>query len=381
MSDIIETIERFSLDIIGTVIPGFALLFGVNYFTGNIILSSMTCVTPQIEHSWVIVVVFSYILGHAITSFGFQVLLKPYNYLGDKYKNIKFFNFILTDKTVYEKMSKDKAFIALKNEILKTAPSLGGENNYRTWRNIAMGIVQDQSSIIYRYTFISIFNLGMSCVALIISFIGLVNCIIKGMTLYNTFDYYAYVGIYCLFISSILFIERYYRFNDITLKIPISMALAKLQLSYSNKISSAHDFAMAHAPNKPISVYLAGGFQSGWQDTIKKEIPDLNYLDPRSHGLEDKKSYTSWDLEAIHKSDCVFAYLESTNPGGYALALEIGYAKAKNKHIIFINEKPKTNPETSRYYDMIVETSNSYCETFEEGIKHLKKFKKLYGEN
>ena len=77
---------------------------------------------------------------------------------------------------------------------------------------------------------------------------------------------------------------------------------------------------------RPLRVYLAGGFQSGWQDTVMQAVPSLDYLDPRSHGLKSKTEYTAWDLEAVRRSDCVFAYLEATNPGGYALALEVGFA-------------------------------------------------------
>ena len=80
-----------------------------------------------------------------------------------------------------------------------------------------------------------------------------------------------------------------------------------------------------------VSVYLAGGFHSGWQDIVKSAAAELKYFDPREHGLEDPKDYTVADLEGIGSSDWLFAYLENSNPAGYALALEIGYAKALTK--------------------------------------------------
>ena len=68
--------------------------------------------------------------------------------------------------------------------------------------------------------------------------------------------------------------------------------------------------------DRPITVYLAGGFHSGWQDRLKEGVQQFIYLDPRTHALKDNVQYTLWDTEAIRHSDLIFAYLESTNPAG-----------------------------------------------------------------
>jgi len=81
-------------------------------------------------------------------------------------------------------------------------------------------------------------------------------------------------------------------------------------------------------------VYLAGGFHSGWQDKVKAQFSNLIFFDPREHKLEAPEQYTAWDLDAIRRSNWVFAYLEKSNPGGYALALELGFGKALGKNII-----------------------------------------------
>ena len=74
-------------------------------------------------------------------------------------------------------------------------------------------------------------------------------------------------------------------------------------------------------------IYLAGGFRSGWQAGVIKQLPGYIFLDPSQHNIKDPKEYTIWDLEAIRQCDIVLANMEPTNPGGYSLALEIGFGE------------------------------------------------------
>ena len=129
----------------------------------------------------------------------------------------------------------------------------------------------------------------------------------------------------------------------------------------------------AHSGDR-LKVYLAGGFQSGWQDKVMRAVPSLYYFDPRSHGLKSKAEYTAWDLEAIRRSDCIFAYLEPTNPGGYALALEIGFAKALGKFVVLIDEKSVGDDQAARYLEMLTETSEVSFKSLQEGIDFLEKY-------
>lgn len=108
-----------------------------------------------------------------------------------------------------------------------------------------------------------------------------------------------------------------------------------------------------------------------------RAVPSLDYFDPRSHGLKSKSEYTAWDLEAVRRSDCVFAYLEATNPGGYALALEIGFAKALGKFVILVDEKSSADVQAARYLEMLKETSEVPFTVLQEGIEFLKQYTKL----
>lgn len=116
-------------------------------------------------------------------------------------------------------------------------------------------------------------------------------------------------------------------------------------------------------------VYLAGGFKSRWQDLVQKKAASFEFIDPSLHNIENPSDYTDWDLRAIDQSDIIFAYMEDTNPGGYALALEVGYAKANNKKIIFVADE--NMGKRLRYFDMVKAVSDQYYASLEDGIDGL----------
>src|SRR5262245_9766764 len=89
------------------------------------------------------------------------------------------------------------------------------------------------------------------------------------------------------------------------------------------------------------AVYLAGGFRTKWRDRVRR-LEGFIFLDPSQHHLREPRNYTAWDLDAIRRADVVLAYLEKENPGGYALALEVGYAKALNKRVLFVEDPGDT---------------------------------------
>jgi hypothetical protein len=86
------------------------------------------------------------------------------------------------------------------------------------------------------------------------------------------------------------------------------------------------------------SIYLSGGFHSGWQDILIGRYPQYKFFDPRKHGYTDEKDYTRWDINHIEKSSLVFAYAERNNPSLFGLSFEIGYASAIGKPILLIDE-------------------------------------------
>jgi nucleoside 2-deoxyribosyltransferase len=117
-------------------------------------------------------------------------------------------------------------------------------------------------------------------------------------------------------------------------------------------------------------IYLAGGFKSRWQTKVMKQLPGYEFLDPSQHNIQDAAEYTRWDLDAIRASDIVLGYMESTNPGGYSLALEIGFAHALGKKVVLVDEIK--DPSVSRYFEMARQCSGHVFATLAQAIEHLR---------
>jgi nucleoside 2-deoxyribosyltransferase len=116
-------------------------------------------------------------------------------------------------------------------------------------------------------------------------------------------------------------------------------------------------------------VYLAGGFRSGWQQAVRRALPRWEIMDPSEHDLDEPSRYTEWDLRAIRQSDYVLAYMERANPAGFALALELGYAKALGKTILLVEEHD--TEVRRRYFEMVRQVADHHYETLEAAILHL----------
>lgn len=118
-------------------------------------------------------------------------------------------------------------------------------------------------------------------------------------------------------------------------------------------------------------VYLAGGMRSNWQDRVMEAIPGAIYIDPRRHAVQDEASYTAWDIKGVETADIVFGFIERGNPSGAGLATEFGFAYAKGKTLVYVEEKEF--PYT-RYFGMVrslTGPANSHT-TLEDGIEALR---------
>ena len=117
-------------------------------------------------------------------------------------------------------------------------------------------------------------------------------------------------------------------------------------------------------------IYLAGGFRSNWQAQVAARLAGaFELLDPSSHNIQDPAEYTRWDLEAVRQSDIVLANMEASNPGGYALALEVGFAKALGKRIFMVDQVE--DPSVKHYFEMVRQCSERAFSTLDEALDHL----------
>ena len=117
-------------------------------------------------------------------------------------------------------------------------------------------------------------------------------------------------------------------------------------------------------------IYLAGGFRSNWQAQVAARLAtSFELLDPSAHNIQDPVEYTRWDLEAVRQSDIVLANMEASNPGGYSLALEVGFAKAFGKRIFMVDQVQ--DPNVRRYFEMVRQCSERVFPTLGEALDHL----------
>ena len=127
-------------------------------------------------------------------------------------------------------------------------------------------------------------------------------------------------------------------------------------------------------------VYLAGGYLSNWQDKVKREVPNLLFIDPRCKEFdrEGKRvtlstiQYSVWDKHSIKSSNIIFVYAERTNPG-FGYALEASYAKGLGKTVILVLEDQNETIK-DKYLMFLTSFANIVFSTLEEGIEYLRIF-------
>lgn len=385
-AEIVEAIERFFLDIIGIIVPGVALLFGFGFVLNiPVQIQSFSILSPKESRDWIVLIAASYVLGHAVTSLGHSLLLPGVESIAVRLKKVTIMKFcfarlvpqfVVPESELMDKIKADPVFKVTVDKLVKITPELSGDREkikVHSWRNIAMSMAPEQRHTIYRFMFLSQLNLGIATVLFLMAVVW--PCASALATWGAIPEARPLNGwlLAAVIVALWPFLERRYRFYSPAMQVPFSMALVEMQKEVKSIAGSIDQHCAASLWHKPDAVYLAGGFQSGWQDKVKLEVPQFTYYDPRGHGLENKDEYTLWDLEAVRRCNWVFAYLEPTNPGGYALALEIGYAKALGKRVIFVDEKSATDAQTGRYLAMIAAAADVVFTKLEDGIDFLKK--------
>ncbi|MGD0819367.1 MAG: nucleoside 2-deoxyribosyltransferase domain-containing protein [Desulfomonilia bacterium] len=380
--DVLTISLRFFNDIIGSIIPGAILLLGIGILLPKMFQHLIiTCGLGEAAKIWFFIIL-AYVLGNGITSFGNWLVIRPINFILKyiiklnkfllcKFKFLPDIYKVLPSSLVPEEVWSNefvddpsvKYFIErMPLELTKNMNFSNSISKLHSLRNVAMSIPGIDRDLTYRFMFLSLLSQGIATVIIILLLVWWLTSIFGNDSILSI-NYSTMYAWFMLFLF-IIFLDRRYEFNKRALTIPFSMAVDSLRNE-------------APKENKNMVIYLAGGFTSNWQSDVIKLNPSLSFLDPRNHQLSETLQYTNWDLQAIRKSDLIFAYLEKNNPGGYALALEIGYAKALGKHIIFVDEKSKSNDEISKYLAMIHACADVTFNTLNEGILYLAKLKEI----
>lgn len=262
---------------------------------------------------------------------------------------------LLSNTQIDKKLQDGAAFKFIKAQFPENA-------SLRTLRNVAMSSINssDKETTV-RFMFLSLLSQGIATSILLLTVIQAVVWLLVYKWSWDGAGYIALLFLIALIVT-LPFILREREFFDRARRLPIDSYFALLKPTVTAE--------KAGYPMK--TVYLSGGHYSGWQENVMKEANGFKFKDPSKNGLTNPRLYTEWDLEAIRSSDIVFAYFEDSNPGGYGLSLEIGYAAALGKHIILVDEKSLHSTDAGRYLKIVRATSNVVFDSLSEGVNYLK---------
>lgn len=377
-SELIDAIERFFLDLVGTIIPGglflagWVLLFGLP--RGASAIGANVQLAPYLP--WAAVIL-AYVMGHAVTGIG-SILIQPrwcvkplrrHRWLAWLVKGFK------SEKESAETIMEEQIYEAFRGRALQQMPWLAQVNKdqFNEWRSIAMSLLSSQENhTAYRFMFISLLNLGAATVPIVLGIVWLFSGIALfavwlqpwGSSLFPQRPSIDWSVAIAGAVATWFFLERRLVFFERSLRVPFAMGIVKLVAQEPPTIGGS-------GTGKPKTVYLAGGTHSNWQDLAIARLRGWNILDPRTHKLQDERAYTLWDLEAIQRSDWILAYFEGTNPGGYNLALEIGYAKALGKKIMYVDERSGVDENVRRYSGMLRATADLTPNSLNDAVNLL----------
>ena len=355
--NVITAIEKFFFEIIGQLLPGFLLLVGLHFVLPEVFVDKFT---PSNSLGYWSLLGASYATGCALTALGSYIFIPVYLRVVKSpliswtlSRRIK--DMLLSNADIDKKLQGGAAYKFIKTQFPEDA-------SLRTLRNVAMSSINSpEKETTVRFMFLSLLSQGIATSILLLAFIQSVVWLPTFIKFWEGAEYIAALFMAAL-IFTLPFILREREFFDRARRLPIDSYFALLKSTVSSEKSSH--------PVK--TIYLSGGHHSGWQEKVIKEVNNFEYKDPSKNGLTKPRLYTEWDLEAIRSSDIMFAYFEDSNPSGYGLSLEIGYAAALGKHIILVDEKSRHSPEAGRYLKIVQETSNVAFDSLSEGINYLK---------
>lgn len=131
---------------------------------------------------------------------------------------------------------------------------------------------------------------------------------------------------------------------------------------------------------KPVDVYLAGGMRSGWQDRVKADLRKLyekglvRWSDPRDNQTAVPEEYKLLDVIRVESADIIFGYAEDTNPGLFALCIELTLGHARGAKTILINGLNEAkDPARFRSFGFVSVSCDFQTAEYHKGICMLEK--------
>jgi hypothetical protein len=357
----LDAVERFWLELVGTVVPGAFLLVPIAFAMTPLFPAKLP-IPPSSSFDWAVLIVGSFAAGHVISSLGVWLVDRLAARL------LAFMN-LHSYERIIEDIVKSESFQICERDSGLSHAGVATARRLMQVRDFVLSTLKESDRhTTYRFRFLSLFNRGVATSIVVVGFVVVALAWWYPEISLTRGDRIVLV-LAALAVPFLL--ERASYFQAVTLRVPFSMRLGDLYGTARADAASPESSASSHK-----RVYLAGGFHSGWQDRVIQSVEGFKWLDPRKHGMQAAAAYTDWDLQAIRACDILLAHAESTNPGLYSLALEIGFARAINKKIILV-VPADIAPSTKKYLSMCEAVANVTVFTLEEAIGLLRETKEL----
>lgn len=258
--NIVTAIEKFFLEIIGQLLPGFLFLVGLYFVVPEEVVEKFT---PSNSLGYWGLVGASYATGCALTALGSYFFIPGYlkiiNLLlcswvpSDRIKNI-----LISNEDIDKMLKKGAAFKFIKAQFPEDA-------SLRTLRNVAMSSINtsDKETTV-RFTFLSLLSQGIATSILLLAFVQAGVWGVNYESIWKGVG--CTLGLFLIALGVALpFILREREFFDRARRLPIDSYFAILKPAASSKKTGA--------PVK--TVYLSGGHYSDWQENVYASVTSV----------------------------------------------------------------------------------------------------------
>lgn len=399
--NLISGIERFFYDIVGSLIPGSFLLGGLWVLGVPSLVEAEGAHLPEGTLAWGIAVALAYVSGSLLVTLGSGTLAPIASCAARIWNSL----WAVTWRGLYHtrrrwlsdldawiesvsglrisglfhirrypfKSELDRDILgreSVKRLAATTMPRLELEvKHLHELRNMAMTLISvEDRATVKRFMFLSMMSMGTATA------LPIILASAYAINPQPLSGHWQAVTVLSTITILGLLIHRFEFFRR-ALTVAYDMALAEIWFQRTTRPGGLP--LSTDGPSGLRTVYLAGGFREPWQETVKASGGPFSYRDPSEHGIRDAAAYTAWDLEAVRRSDILFAYLQASNPSGFGLVLEVGYAAALGKHVIFVDERSPSDEETGRYLDIVRETADVHFDNLGDGLEYLRNLSRI----
>lgn len=242
-SQFVELIDRYFLDLIGTVIPGIVLIIGVcsiavpplPHWLQFLALSGLISSSSLSLQNALLLLAAGYILGHFLNAVGTQVVKNAIGKVATKLRrksgqgevNGATLPLFYSEEELETWVTQRELYVSFQNTAKKELDVKSADEmkiGYRDWRDLALTASEDEAYLARRFMFLSLLCLNTAVAMMIVATLGLA-LFFSGLATLSTTQIIVLslsIAVFCYFL-----IERHYFFNRMSISVPFSLALIK----------------------------------------------------------------------------------------------------------------------------------------------------------